>query len=74
MTTLELLTEVNRKLDRLLALLDGPNHKDIEYQEALRQMAAGNRKLMDDYLRRGGMQRQSTVCLTGEESRTAADR
>ena len=60
--------------NQLLALLDGPDHKDIEYQEALRQMAAGNRKLMDDYLRRGGMQRQSTVCLTGEESRTAADR
>ena len=73
MTTLELLTEVNRKLDRLLALLDGPNHKDIEYQEALRQMAAGNRKLMDDYLREGGMQRQSGYALPCE-SRTAADR
>jgi hypothetical protein len=34
----------------------------------------GARAMLPELDREGGMQRQSTVCLTGEESRTAADR
>jgi hypothetical protein len=47
-------------------------------REYMRLILSGDKEgamaMLPELDREGGMQRQSTVCLTGEESRTAADR
>jgi hypothetical protein len=48
---------------------------DREYMRLfLRGDKEGAKAMLRELDRRGGMQRQSSVCLTGEESRTAAAR
>ena len=64
----------------LKARLDALEGRRVEAsdREYMRLILSGDKEgamaMLHELDREGGMQRQSTVCLTGEESRTAADR
>ena len=52
----QLLTEVNRKLDRLLAILDGPEEGENEalFIHCIKENLKGNRAPLEAYGNRGG--------------------
>lgn len=58
MTGKELLTQVNRKLERLLSILDQEGGEDeAVYQFCIRQADKGNWKPLNAYLRRSAAHR-----------------
>jgi hypothetical protein len=65
----DLLTQVNHKLDRLLAILEPKEAEDDAlYLHCVREILAGNRKPMDAYLRRGGKVPQKYFQTTTKEA------